>query len=135
MVFRSAVDWWFYAVIVVSAVIAAWAASPLLKSGEIAQVVVAGVIALLSVGLPVWLLVSTSYRVHADVLEIRSGPFLWTIAVDEISKVRKSRSALSSPALSLDRLEVSYGGGKSILVSPRDRDGFLKAIRHSLRTE
>lgn len=135
MEFRSAVDWWFYAVTAATAVVVALAMFPLLKSGQIGQIAVAGVTAMVAVGLPLWLLASTYYRVSAGSLEVRSGPFRWTIPLNEITEVRKSRSALSSPALSLDRMEVKYGGSRSILLSPRDRGGFLKAIGQTLRTE
>jgi hypothetical protein len=135
MEFRSAVDWWFYAVTAATAVVVALAMFPLLKSGQVGQIAVAGVTALVAVGLPLWLLASTYYRVSAGSLEVRSGPFRWTIPLNEITEVRKSRSALSSPALSLDRMEVKYGRGRSILLSPRDRGGFLKAIGQTLRTE
>lgn len=135
MEFRSAVDWWFYAVTAATAVVVALAMFPLLKSGQGGQIVVAGLTALVAVGLPLWLLVSTYYRVNAGTLEVRSGPFRWSIPLNEITEVRKSRSALSSPALSLDRMEVKYGRGRSILLSPRDRGGFLKAIGQKLRTE
>jgi hypothetical protein len=37
---------------------------------------------------------------------------------------------LSSPALSLNRLEIRYGNGKRMLLSPQDAAGFLKAIGH-----
>lgn len=135
MEFRSAVDWWFYAVTAATTVVVALAMFPLLKSGQVGQIAVAGVTALVAVGLPLWLLASTYYRVSAGSLEVRSGPFRWTIPLNEITEVRKSRSALSSPALSLDRIEVKYGRGRSILLSPRDRGGFLKAIGQTLRTE
>lgn len=135
MEFRSAVDWWFYAVTAATALVVALAMFPLLKSGQVGQIAVAGVTALVAVGLPLWLLASTYYRVSAGSLDVRSGPFRWTIPLNEITEVRKSRSALSSPALSLDRMEVKYGRGRSILLSPRDRGGFLKAIGQTLRTE
>jgi hypothetical protein len=135
MVFRSAVDWWFYAVTVATAVVVAFAMFPLLKSGQVGQIVVAGLTALIAVGLPLWLLASTNYRVSAGSLEVRSGPFRWLIPLSEITAVRKSRSALSSPALSLDRMEVKYGRGRSILLSPRDSGGFLRAIGQTLPNE
>jgi hypothetical protein len=40
----------------------------------------------------------------------------------------ESRSPFSSPALSLDRLQIDYGAGKSILISPADKEGFIEAI-------
>jgi hypothetical protein len=135
MEFRSAVDWWFYAVTAATAVVVALAMFPLLRSGQVGQIAVAGLTALIAVGLPLWLLASTYYRVSAGSLEVRSGPFRWSIPLNEITEVRKSRSVLSSPALSLDRMEVKYGRGRSILLSPRDRGGFLKAIGQTLRTE
>lgn len=135
MEFRSAVDWWFYAVTAATAVVVALAMFPLLKSGQGGQIVVAGLTALVAVGLPLWLLASTYYLVNVGSLEVRSGPFRWSIPLNEITEVRKSRSALSSPALSLDRMEVKYGRGRSILLSPRDSRGFLKAIGQTLRTE
>lgn len=61
-------------------------------------------------------------------LLVRSGPFRWRIAIDGIESIRPSRSPLSSPALSLDRLEITYGGGRRLLISPEDREGFLEAI-------
>jgi hypothetical protein len=90
--------------------------------------VVIGVAAIIVFGLPVWLLFSTYYVVEANTLKIRSGPFGWSILISEIKSVRPSRSVLSSPALSLNRLEIQYGRGQSILVSPEDIEGFKNAI-------
>ena len=30
--------------------------------------------------------------------------------------------------MSLDRLEIRYGGGRRLLISPKDREGFLEAV-------
>jgi len=49
----------------------------------------------------------------------------------EIHSVESSKSVLSSPALSSDRLEIFYGKGKRILISPADREGFIAAINQS----
>jgi hypothetical protein len=130
MTFRSAVDAWFYAFIAFGVVIVLIATTPLLRSGDPALIALAlGTIAF-TVGLPVWILVSTRYDVRDGMLTVRSGPFRWGIPLREISGVRKSRSVLSSPALSLNRLEIRYGNGKRMLLSPQDAAGFLKAIGH-----
>jgi hypothetical protein len=76
------------------------------------------------------LLLRTYYTVDKGSLRIVSGPFHWTIAIDQISSVTPTRSPWSSPALSLDRLLVRYGKGRRILVSPADRNEFLRAIGH-----
>ena len=48
-----------------------------------------------------------------------------------IAGVRPTRSALSSPALSLDRLRIDHGAGgrRTVLVSPADRAGFVQALQ------
>ena len=75
-----------------------------------------------------WLFASTDYRVSDGECLVRSGPFRWRIPLDDIEAVRATRNPLSSPALSLDRLEIRYAGGRKIMISPLDRAGFLAAI-------
>lgn len=128
MVFRSAVDTWFYLVVVATGAIVILTLVPVVATGNPAAIPVVIVCALVAIGLPVWLLASTRYTVTRESLLIRSGPFSWCVPRSEISQIRPSRSILSSPALSLDRLEIRYGDGKSILVSPADRDGFAAAL-------
>lgn len=128
MVFKSAVDWWYYVVIVAVAIVVLFAISPPIRSGHL-SVALGGAIVLLSLGLPLWLLFTTSYRVDAQSLSVKSGPFSWTIPLAEIQSVEPSRSSISSPALSLDRLRIRYGNGKSILVSPADRENFLEIVK------
>ena len=127
MVFKSAVDWWYYLVVVVVTIVTLFVILPPLASGQL-SIPLGVAIIILSVGLPVWLLLSTSYRVETDSMLINSGPFSWTIPLAEIQSIEPSRSPLSSPALSLDRLEIQYGSGKSVLVSPVDREAFLDAV-------
>lgn len=133
MVFKSAVDAWFAAVMIASAVIVVVAVVPVLAFVPPLALVLVGFSLLASVGLPIWVLLTTDYRVEGPTLAIRSGPFKWKVPLSEIDSVRESRSWLSSPALSLRRLEVRYGAGKSILVSPKDREGFLRAIGQTLQ--
>lgn len=131
MVFKSAVDSWFY--IVVAITVALVVVSLALARAETAGgmgLAPIGLVFVLSLGLPLWLLMATDYRIEAGMLKIRSGPFRWVVPIANIHSVTASRSALSSPALSLNRLEVTYGEGKRILVSPKDRDGFLGALGH-----
>jgi FtsH-binding integral membrane protein len=75
--------------------------------------------------LPVWLLVSTGYTLTDEQLVVKAGPFRWRVPIGEIKSVTPTRSALSSPALSLDRLRIEYGDSRSILVSPKNREDFL----------
>ena len=129
MIFKSKIDWWYWAILLF-----------LLANFGITYVFVGealnttGSIALLAttafgLGLPIWLAFTTNYLVTDSELQIRSGPFRWKIDLASITDIKKSRSLLSSPALSLDRLEITYEGGRKILVSPEDHDEFCKAVQ------
>ena len=76
----------------------------------------------------VWTYRGTRYLVTDREVIARSGPFRWRIEIAGIESIRPSRSPLSSPAMSLDRLEIRYGGGRRLLISPKDREGFLEAV-------
>lgn len=128
MTFHSKVDAWI-AVLLLSAVIvtlgavaqAASRASGLALLGP-------AVLALVGVVLPLWVLLSTRYVVDEDHLSIRSGPFRWRVPLADITGVARTRSALSAPALSLDRVRIDYGAHRAVLVSPRDIEAFVRAL-------
>jgi hypothetical protein len=135
MTFKSAVDWWYYAVVIGAAAVALAAVVPILGTDQGMPTALALGTLLVAVGLPLWLLLTTSYRVDSHSVQVRSGPFRWNIPIGEIQSVRESRSVLSSPALSLKRIEITYGRGRRILLSPADREGFLKAIGRTLDSD
>jgi hypothetical protein len=72
-------------------------------------------------------LYGTDYTVDADTLRIRASLFRWRVPLAAIESIEPTSNPLSSPALSLDRLLIRYGG-KRIMVSPADRDAFLRAL-------
>lgn len=74
---------------------------------------------------------STYYEVREQALRVVSGPFRWTIPLDQITDVTSTRNPLSSPALSMDRLKISYGKRKFVLISPADKDGFIAALERA----
>jgi len=81
------------------------------------------------------ILLRTHYTVGRDTLRIVSGPFWYRVPLGEIHSVKRTRNPQSSPALSLDRLTISYGKNRRVMVSPADRRGFLRAIGHELAEE
>ena len=85
-------------------------------------------VSVLFCGLLLSILMSTFYVVERGELRIVSGPFRWKIAVSDIADITPTRNPLSSPALSFDRLKVTYGRRRFVLVSPADKDGFMRAI-------
>lgn len=124
--FPSKVDGWLAAALLAGVGVALIA---VLMAGAILPWPIA--LSVLAVGgvLPVWLLVSTGYTLIDDQLVVKAGPFRWRVPIREIKSVTPTRSALSNPALSLDRLRIEYGDSRSIMVSPRDREGFLQELQ------
>jgi len=79
-------------------------------------------------------LYSVEYTLDATELRIRASFFRWRVPLAAIASIEPTRNPLSSPALSLDRLLIRYGGGKRILISPADQAGFLRALASRGRT-
>jgi len=75
-----------------------------------------------------WIWFGTGYEISDGELKIRCGPFRQTIPLQEISEIKKTRSPLSSPACSLDRMEIKYGKSKRVMISPADKENFIKTI-------
>lgn len=84
-------------------------------------------------GFLVWILRGTNYTLDGDKLIVRSGPFRWTIALADIRSVEKPGGFFgrgrSSPALSWDRLLITYGGGKRLMISPENQQQFLADLK------
>lgn len=78
-----------------------------------------------------WILFGTYYQVDDQHLLIRSGPFWWTVRLETIQSITPTYNPLSSPALSLDRLWISYkvhGWNRAVMISPLDKQVFLQAV-------
>lgn len=127
-VFKSKVDSWLLAVLVVSVLVPLFLLYTIGQQGETVAFTIILLIIIPTAALPLWLLLSTRYVVSGGTLKIYSGPFRWSVELAEISSVSDTRNPISSPALSLDRLEIKYGNGRCVLVSPADKRAFRAAI-------
>jgi membrane protein YdbS with pleckstrin-like domain len=86
-------------------------------------------VCLLSAMLMPWVLYGTSYALTGDSLRIRCGPFRSQVPIRAIQEVVPSRSPVSSPACSLDRLHIKYQGSRlGVLISPTDKQSFLREL-------
>jgi hypothetical protein len=129
-VFRSASDYWL-----VGAVVAIVAAALLLALNRFRlddsewlglYVAVFGVLpALMFVS---WVWQATDYTLASDHLYVRCGPLHWTVPYAHITEIAPSWAAWSAPALSLRRLRIHYGAGLSLLISPVERERFLRML-------
>ena len=125
--FPSKIDTWLVLLLGTSALLVLFAVGSAARNGGL-SVVVALVAFVLSAGRPAWIMATTRYDLTDEWLVVRSGPFRWRIAIAEITSVVPTRNPLSSPALSLDRLRIEYGHGRAVMISPRDRAAFLRAL-------
>jgi Bacterial PH domain len=75
-----------------------------------------------------WLWLSTYYVLDEKDLVIRCGPINKRIPYREITSAHKTWNPLSSPALSLKRINIKYQFGMA-LISPKDRDSFLRMLK------
>ncbi|GAV25414.1 hypothetical protein ciss_13470 [Carboxydothermus islandicus] len=77
-----------------------------------------------------WVWFSTGYKIEEDFLVIKSGPLKAKIPIKEITKIYKTRSPVSSVALSLDRLAIVFGKNyDEVIISPVDEDKFIDELR------
>ena len=117
-VFRSKVDWWIRVLLglAIAGTFVACGAVILERTDPIATTVTI-LACIAGLALFLWVLFGTVYTVDRGTLIVRAGPVRWKIPIDEITAVEATRSPLSSPALSLDRLRIHYGKRRRIMIS------------------
>lgn len=76
-----------------------------------------------------WIWLTTYYVLDDSNLVIRYGPFKKIIPLNLIKSVKKTINPLASPALSLKRLEITYGQYNNVLISPKNREEFMKILK------
>lgn len=134
LTFRTKVDLWLLIVLltVVAASVlglshayAAWSAAAAGRKGLLIGLITVCVI---GTAVPLWLLLTTRYRLGDERLDAQSGPFHWSVPISEIVDVSSARGAGLGPALSLDRIRIEYGAGRSLVVSPENPQAFLRQL-------
>lgn len=135
MTFKSKVDAWLI-IVIVAALLSPIVVvlinpnvprHPAMGNGTLFGIVLVSM--LVPGGLIAWLFTTTDYTVTVTELVVRSGPISQRVPLGSITKLVKTRSILSAPALSLDRIEVQYGKHGTLVISPDDKEGFVGAIK------
>ncbi|MFV9507291.1 MAG: PH domain-containing protein [Oscillochloridaceae bacterium umkhey_bin13] len=128
--FASKLDWWLCIVLVALPIMQIGFLGLALRDAD-GIAVVANLIGLGFIGAIYGLLViPVRYGITSDALLVHFGVVRQRIRFEAILEVYPSRSPLSSPALSLDRLAIRTGRGPMhfTLISPRDRDTFIQLL-------
>lgn len=76
-----------------------------------------------------WIWFGTNYKVMEEQLYIVSGPFRTIVHIAKIRKIKPTKSLLSAPALSVDRLEIHYNKYDIIIVSPKEKNAFIHHLQ------
>ena len=120
-VFKSKIDWWFGLILVYPIFLSIKAMLEGEWRGLLGLAAVVGFILFLSK--------TTQYIINENQLIVKST---WIvnerIDISKITKVEKSNSILSSPALSLDRLLVRYNKYDEVLISPKEKKEFIDEL-------
>jgi len=92
-----------------------------------------GLITIIGLGLFIVYLFSTTYYIinqATHFLLIKSG-FLVNLPIDihQITEIKTSKSWISSPALSLDRIEILYNTYDSVIISPKNKSQFIQELK------
>lgn len=88
------------------------------------------VLDVLIVGILVLMGINTKYTLYNDgKLKVVCGFLPSRYDVRKAVSVKPTRSLLSAPAVSLDRIEVKFKKGLPLVVSPRDKQGFIAALK------
>jgi len=72
--------------------------------------------------------VTTRYQVIDNVLHIRRGFMRKKIRVDTIRELKETNSAISAGASSADRIEIIYNENKTVVISPAEKEKFIRLI-------
>ena len=72
------------------------------------------------------LFATTEYTISNQNLNVKSGFIInQNINISSIRKLTETNNLLSSPATSIDRIEILYNKFDTILVSPKDKTKFI----------
>lgn len=115
--FRSKIDWWLILLII------GIFGYPIVEGVLTNQFVIS--LTMLAILLVIfWMFSKIKYIIDANVLKI------WWIKIEikSIKRIYKTRNPLSSPALSLDRIAIVYNKYDEVLISPKDKQGFVEEL-------
>ena len=129
---KSAVDVWIAAVLLGSALVCLWAAFYSILVGGLVGWIIGVPTLLIGTVMPLWMLLGTVYRLEAEQIVARSGPFRWRVAYRDIRSITRRRELMAGPALSMDRLVIDYGPMRWLIISPRDPEAFQHALEQRL---
>lgn len=137
-VYKSKVDWWVYAVLVIMV------AGCIIGAAMEGEIFIGTLLAVLMAAL--WSLgfFGVKYEINGNKLGIRNL-FRWSwIPIDEIKEIRKTRGIIATASMSIERVSIKLIDNNSLKtsmpidISPKDENEFilhLKSINPTITIE
>lgn len=122
--FKSKVGWWYYLALLFSATATIFT---FIRPNNFVKAIPLLLLTLLL--MYIWLF--TNYRItNNGWLIVQSGIFYKKkVAITDITAITSAFNPLSSPALSLDRLEIRTGKKIWNIISPQSKEEFVKLLK------
>ncbi|MDI9256622.1 PH domain-containing protein [Flavobacterium sedimenticola] len=116
-VYKSKIDWWL--IIVIGVLFCYPIVEGIITKDYFLSLVFFGLISLIFL-----MFKSIKYKIDGQFL------IIWWIKIDilKIKKIYSTNNPLSSPALSLDRIAVTYNKFDEVLISPKKRAEFIAEL-------
>ncbi len=123
-IFKSKVDWWIFLILIFACV--------LVTSAIFWEFNWVSLILSITVDFFILdILFNTYYTISGSELIVRSSVFIKSsIDIKSIRSIVHTKSILSAPALSLDRICIKYNKYDEIVISPKDLEGFIKQLKN-----
>jgi len=77
----------------------------------------------------IWIWYGTYYTIEDKELKYQTGPFYGRLDIMSITKIHRTKSMMSSAALSMDRICIQYEKYNEILISPVRLEEFVRILK------
>ncbi|MCL1873667.1 MAG: PH domain-containing protein [Clostridiales bacterium] len=134
MKFKSKIDWWFHMLVLICLLASAFPIVLGIIYSIISSLII-GAAVMIALGgvivLPIYF--NTYYTLEDTKLHIRSGLCInKRIPYQYIEGIKETRDPAASAGLSLDRIEIRYSSQNMILVSPKDKQEFIRQLNQRM---
>lgn len=131
-VYRSKIDHWLWItilLIVVASIAVVFCSTDISEWGKLSVILLPSILPIILLMGDIWL--HTKYMIDEEkhILRVKCGVLYDSkYKIDDMTEIRQTKSLLNAPALSFDRLRINFGERKTVLVSPKNQDDFIKHL-------
>ena len=134
MNFRTKIDWWIGLAISFLPITCIWLIIKYFQIGGLTNLIVGLIMLIISITIiPLFFI---TYILEEKELLVKLGFFCaLKIAYSSITGIKETKNPLSSLAMSIDRIEIKYGKGLCVLISPKNKQEFLMILKEKMESK